>query len=98
VSDIKTHHGRDHLLRIQLTHACQRLNADEILAAIDAGASAYEAMLMLVLKAPLFDLVLTSRSTPEDRIRFCAREGAFGAAKLRVEAWGRREQLKGLLP
>jgi hypothetical protein len=84
-------------LLVRLTYACKRLDAAEILAALEAGASAYEALLMLIGHPALFDLVLT-RSTPKDRIRFCAREGAFGAARLRVEAWGRRERLKRLLP
>ena len=81
----------------RLTRACMALDETEILAAIDAGAEAYHALLMLVSCKWMFDIVLV-RSTPKDRIQFCAHIGGMAEeARLRVQAWGRKEAMKRLL-
>ena len=84
-------------LRVTLTLACLERDEAAVIAALDAGASPYDGLLLCVAWPQGFDIALT-RSSPEDRIRFCARAGAQGEYGQRVEAWARRVRLKGMLP
>ena len=82
--------------RVALTLACLEKDEAAVLAALAVGASAYDGLLLCITWRAGFDLVLT-RSTPKDRVRFCARSGAAGEARMRVEAYVRRERLRGML-
>ena len=84
-------------LRVAFTIACLARDEAAVIAALADGASPYDGLLMSITWPQGFDLVL-SRSGPKDRVRFCARAGAQGEARLRVEAWVRRERLRGMLP
>lgn len=84
-------------LRVQLTHAMHNSNLDAVAAALDAGASAYEAMLMCVMWPPGFQLAL-ERSSEADRERFLQRLGASAELKATVRAYSMRAHLRSLLP
>ena len=84
--------------RVRLTMAWRKEDRQlaDFDAALNAGASPYDGLLLSVYWPAAFSSAL-AHSTTAERERFCARLGAQGKPKLMVEAYSRRVQLAALL-
>lgn len=80
--------------RVQLTRTwrAEDRQLPAFAAAVSAGATAYDALLLSLHWPAAFNYAL-AQSTMAERERFCARIGAYGKAKLMVEAYSRRIRL-----